>query len=283
MPDPITRAALDADMPAVRAVASHFDLLGKWPGTPDFLDAERTFGDLLVGSDGHAGVVGYGGTLRRGSVTHLGDLFVLPEHQSSGIGRMLLDELLPHGAPLVTFASADPRAMALYVRRGMRPRCPLLYLTGSPRSLDRPVAYGEQAERAGARPAGKAGKAGEAGKLDAEVSGGDRSATLAWYAGLPGVTCGVIGGGYAFARLAGGELVVGPAGGVTPPDCVAAVLGACAAHPEVDVVRMAVPGAHPLLPALLAAGWRITDMDTFMTSDDSLVRLDRYVPHPDLG
>ncbi|MCT9933254.1 GNAT family N-acetyltransferase [Planotetraspora sp. A-T 1434] len=274
MPDPITRAAVDADMPAVRAVASHFDLLGKWPGTPDFLDAERTFGDLLVGSDGRAGIVGYGGTLRRGPVTHLGDLFVLPEHQSSGIGRMLLDALLPHGAPLVTFASADPRAMALYVRHGMRPRCPLLYLTGSPRSLDRPLAYGQPVERADAR---------LAGELDAEVSGGDRSATLAWYAGLPGVTWGVVGDGYAFARVAGGELVVGPAGGVTPSDCAAAVLGACAAHSDVDVVRMAVPGAHPLLPALLAAGWRITDMDTFMTSDDALVRLDRYVPHPDLG
>jgi hypothetical protein len=42
-------------------------------------------------------------------------------------------------------------------------------------------------------------------------------------------------------------------------------------------------GVNPLLPVLLAAGFRITDSDTFMRTSDAPVPLDRYLPHPDLG
>ncbi|MEU8385711.1 hypothetical protein, partial [Streptosporangium sp. NPDC048865] len=59
--------------------------------------------------------------------------------------------------------------------------------------------------------------------------------------------------------------------------------GGAGAAPE--VARIAVPGVHPLVPSLVGAGWRIGDLDTFMADDAalSLVRLDGYVPHPDLG
>ena len=47
--------------------------------------------------------------------------------------------------------------------------------------------------------------------------------------------------------------------------------------------KVAVPGVHPALPLLVAAGFRITDLDTVMASADDTLAMDRYVPHPDLG
>ncbi|WP_308201390.1 GNAT family N-acetyltransferase [Sphaerisporangium perillae] len=294
MGESIVRVAVDADMPGVREVASRFETLDDWTDMPDFLDAERAFGTLVVGEvDGR--IVGFGGVLRRGQVSHLGDLYVLPDHQSSGVGRKILDRLLPTGTPRVTFASDDPRALGLYVRQGMRPVCPLLYLTSPPpedsgsqgaeargkEAPDEPAARGpvdgpraEKGEPPGMR---------EAGRLDARLTGGDRTGTLSWYAGLPGVTLHLTGRGYALARLVGEDLEVGPAGGETPQDCADAVLAAVGAHPGVEEVQVAVPGVHPLLPQLLEAGWEIDDMDTFMTTEPGPVWLDRYLPHPDLG
>ncbi|OPG06923.1 GNAT family N-acetyltransferase [Microbispora sp. GKU 823] len=274
MAEPIVRPAADADMPGLRAVANHFGLLGMWPEQPDFVDAERAFGEVLVGEvDGE--IVGYGGTLRRGTVTHLGDLFVLPDHQSSMVGRTILSRLLPGDAPKVTFASSDKRALALYVRNGMRPRCPLFYLKRGPLG-DRSVR-----RESGQEAPGEA-DVHAAAAMDAHVSGGDRTSTLTWYAGLPGVTLHVGGSGYAFVRTAGDKVVIGPAGGATPQDCADIVLEAANAHPGAGPVHVAVPGAHPLLALLLDAGWRIGDMDTLLTSED-FMRLDCYAPHPDLG
>ncbi|WP_182903433.1 GNAT family N-acetyltransferase [Microbispora sp. H10830] len=282
MAEPIIRPAADADMPGLRAVADHFGLLGLWPERPDFVDAERAFGEVLVGEVDGA-IVGFGGTLRRGTVTHLGDLFVLPDHQSSRVGRTILSRLLPGGTPKVTFASADKRALALYVRNGMRPRCPLFYLKRRPLA-GRPVR--QESDQAARRDSGQAAP-GErdvraAAAMDAHVSGGDRTSTLAWYAALPDVTLHVSGSGYAFVRTAGDKVVIGPAGGATPQDCADIVLEAANAHPDAGVVHVAVPGTHPLLALLLDAGWHIGDMDTLLTSED-FMRLDCYAPHPDLG
>ncbi|WP_302893221.1 GNAT family N-acetyltransferase [Actinomadura luzonensis] len=296
-PGPAVRAAGDADMPAVRRIAHRFGLLGGWPGGSDFLDAERAFGELLVATEGGAaegegaegeGAVGFGGTLRRGGLTHLGDLFVLPEHQSGGVGRALLAGLLAAPGPKVTFASSDARAVALYVRHGLRPWTPLLYLSGPLAPLP----------GGAVRPASAREVAGEVAGADARASGGARPATLAWYAAQPGVSAHVTpGGSYAFARRAGEDVVIGPAGGDTPHGCARAVLGALAAAWQTAretarqtggqvtgaIGKVAVPGTSPLVPALLEAGWRITDTDTLMAGDDALVRPDRYAPHPDLG
>lgn len=271
---PAVRAAAESDMPAVRAVAKRFGLLTGWPTTPDFLDAERLFGALLLAPAADGGAHGFGGTLRRGSVTHLGDLFVLRERQSSGVGRALLAELLAGDGPKVTFASSDPRAMGLYLRHGLRAWCPLLYLHG-------PAAGLPGARVSEARPE-------DVADLDARAAGGARPDTLAWYARTPGVTPYTTGRGYAFARLIGSEILIGPAGGDTPQDCADAVLAALAAASEATgaaTARIALPGVNPLVLPLLQAGWRIGDHDTFMADDRalSLIRPDRYAPHPDLG
>jgi GNAT superfamily N-acetyltransferase len=268
-------------MPAVRAVAGRFGLLTGWPAARDFLDAERVFGTLLIASADSRAAHGFGGTLRRGAVTHLGDLFVLPEHQSSGTGRALLSKLLVGDGPTATFASSDPRAMGLYVRYGLRPWCPLLYLTGPVAAIPAPPVREARPE--------------EVAPLDARAAGGARPGTLGWYAAVPGVTPYATDQGYAFARVTGDHVVIGPAGGETPQDCTRAVLGALAAIAagngagpvagRTRTARLAVPGVHPLVPVLIGAGWRISDMDTFMANEAALavIHPGRYIPHPDLG
>ncbi|MFG2075286.1 GNAT family N-acetyltransferase [Nonomuraea maritima] len=299
---PAVRAAAESDMPAVRAVAKRFGLLKGWPAAPDFLDAELLFGTLLLAPAADGGAHGFGGTLRRGSVTHLGDLFVLPERQSSGVGRALLAELLAGDGPKVTFASSDPRAMGLYLRHGLRAWCLLLYLHGPAAGLPaalpavRPIALstarpGEHsAAPVVASPGARAWEARpeDIADLDARAAGGARPDTLAWYARTPGVTPYTTGRGYAFARLIGSEILIGPAGGDTPQDCADAVLAALAAASEATgaaTARIALPGVHPLVLPLMQSGWRIGDHDTFMADDHalSLIHPDRYAPHPDLG
>jgi hypothetical protein len=47
--------------------------------------------------------------------------------------------------------------------------------------------------------------------------------------------------------------------------------------------KLALPGPHPAVPPLLAAGFRITDVDTFMASELDAWDLQRYWPAPDVG
>lgn len=153
MGETIVRMAQDADMPGVREVAAHFEALDGWTDMPDFLDAERAFGTLVVGEVDER-IVGLGGVLRRGLISHLGDLYVLPEYQSSGVGRGILGFALPSGTPAVTFSSDDSRALGLYIRQGMRPVCPLMYLTFTPDAATSAGPSGVRAAGGGARGTG---------------------------------------------------------------------------------------------------------------------------------
>ena len=66
---------------------------------------------------------GNASAVSRGPVVFLADLFVLPGQQSAGLGSALLRRVLPReGALRCTASSGDPRAQALYIRWGMRPR-----------------------------------------------------------------------------------------------------------------------------------------------------------------
>lgn len=283
------RQAGPDDLAGVRAVARRFGNLGQWPHRPDYLDREFDNGRLTAGfADGD--VVGFGATFARGGLTHLADLFVLPEHQSSGLGRTLLTRLLPVAAPRVTFASSDPRAVALYIRQGMRPVCPLLYLRGPLSALPGPgITPTPGPSRAAVAPDRAAGSSAEAtvpgavAALDADASGGRRDADLAWYAALPGVTTVHTGTGYAMVRDTRDGVQVGPAGGQTTRHCAEAVLAALARHRAAGTATLCLFGPNPLLPVLLEAGFTIADMDVFLSSGADPLALDRYLPHPDLG
>lgn len=96
-----------------------------------FMVAERDFGG------GGRRVVAFGSATERGPLWFLSMLFVEPGEQARGLGRALLEHLLPvdlEGRILATCTdSAQPISNGLYATFGMVPRMPLLYLAGRPR------------------------------------------------------------------------------------------------------------------------------------------------------
>jgi len=81
-------------------------------------------------------VVAFASALRRAHVWFLSMLFVHPDEQARGLGRALLDAVLPapgDGATLATCTdAAQPVSNALYARYGIVPRVPVLELVGRP-------------------------------------------------------------------------------------------------------------------------------------------------------
>jgi GNAT superfamily N-acetyltransferase len=124
------------------------------------------------GTDGLADrIVGFGSAVMRERLWFLSMLFVRPGEQGRGLGRALLDRMMPpadSGSSLATATdSMQPISNALYASIGIVPRMPLLSLVGRP---DRPEALG-------ALPAGvrvvriEATDAGEVDSLDRVVLG----------------------------------------------------------------------------------------------------------------
>lgn len=88
-------------------------------------------------------VVAFASAVVRDRLWYLSMLFVLPQYQRAGIGRTLLDRVLPSDTSVARATatdSAQPISNALYARYGIVPRMPLLSLTGLPQ---RPDAFGE--------------------------------------------------------------------------------------------------------------------------------------------
>jgi GNAT superfamily N-acetyltransferase len=88
--------------------------------------------------------IAFGAAARRDDLWFLSMLFVQPGEQAGGLGRALLEELLPRadeGAILATVTdSLQPISNALYAAFGMVPKMPLLDLTGY---ITRPEALAE--------------------------------------------------------------------------------------------------------------------------------------------
>lgn len=186
----------------------------------------------------------------------LTDLFVLPELQGAGIGCELLARLWPaadHGTRL-TFSSRHPHALPLYVRAGLLPCWPLLYLTGLPAQLP--------ATAAGVRDV----DALEAIGAEQQLAGLDRAAEYRyWSEGL---------GAQPFVVTARGQLVAAGArlpGRMIHLACAesstaAVALGAALRAVAGERVTVCLPGPHPAVRAILEAGWRIDDYDLAMTT-----------------
>ncbi len=132
------RAATILDVPGIADIAAIIDPL------PDDDDVDLGYytylaehGRLLVAEASEV-VIGYAGTVTVAGTCHLSDLFVHPDAHGRGIGSALLDavwEAVATTVPRQTFASLHPSALPLYVRSGMTPRWPLLYLRGRPDAL----------------------------------------------------------------------------------------------------------------------------------------------------
>lgn len=228
-------------------------------------------GDVWI-ADAAGKAVGFVGLIIRSGIGFLSEFFVEPSHQSRGIGRSLLTRALSAGAErYCTLSSTDPRALALYVRAGLHPHWPHVLLTAV-------VNHAERVDPSGA--CVREARPGDQGivEWDARISGRRRPEDHAfWRSGLEAVPVWVQRGGatigYGYVRLGrsqAGEppsVVIGPIGSEAPADaaaCVAAAVAWGRAHGE--VIHAAVPGLHPALPALLAAGFRITYVETYVAS-----------------
>jgi GNAT superfamily N-acetyltransferase len=248
------RPAADEDLPAIAKIATAND--DQAGADPRYVSHLRNNGRFLV-ADVDGGLVGYGGIRQTAEATMLTDLFVDPDRHGGGAGRRLLEVALDGAGERFTFASRDPRAMSLYVRHGMTPRWPLLYLAGSP-----PEAGVLRAERV---------PIDEAGDAAHELTGRDRTADYAYWGTTPDAA-GIL------VRDGGATVAVGAAG----PDGLfhlvtadghdpAATLASALATFDADRVSLCLPGPHPALPYLLEARWRIEDLDQHLSSRPDLV------------
>jgi GNAT superfamily N-acetyltransferase len=281
------RAAHLADLPEIAAVALATGQDEEWGGAdPAYMTHLLTYGRVLVGVSGDS-VVGFGATRRLGTdaspVSMLCDLFVDPKAHGGGCGRALLAELWPGAGQRMTFSSLHSHALPLYTRFGLDAWWPLLYLRGRAGALAAPDGW----------LAGPSTSA-EVAALELDWTGADRSADHRAWAGRPqGASVLVRHGGQVLAAgTAGGaddeygltHLALAPSAGAQDADAAAAVLTALAwLQPEDGLARVCLPGPHPAVRALLAAGWRIEEFDMFMATDPGLLDPRRAVPSPALA
>jgi GNAT superfamily N-acetyltransferase len=221
-------------------------------------------------------LVAYGAAVDTGIARHLADLFVRADLLGRGIGRPLLASVMGDAPQRTTFASADPRAIPLYVRAGMAPLWPSFYLEGTAAALRAP---GPSIRIEPADPARLA-------SLERAWTGHDRSTDHLFWASQAEAEGFVVldageatAFGYARARQVGvartlDRLLVRPDGEPVRPT-VAAIRHAGRG----GAVMANVAGPSAVLPALLAAGFKITDHDQFMASDPGLVDPARLIPN----
>ncbi len=134
----VWRAGLDGyatrvgRLPMATPPESLIPLLGHLRST----DPQRFLVAVRPGPDGGERVVAFTSALRRADVWFLGMLFVHPDEQARGLGRALLEAVLPAQDDAARRATctdaAQPVSNALYARHGIVPRVPVLELVGRP-------------------------------------------------------------------------------------------------------------------------------------------------------
>ncbi len=121
---PLGQMEIPPDNPSVRGLHAHL------------LETDPDLFRVATRPDG-AGVeqlVGFTAAVRRGPVWFLSMLFVRPGTQLSGIGRALLDSVVPTDDATLVVATdaAQPISNGLYASFGMSPRMPMFNLVGRP-------------------------------------------------------------------------------------------------------------------------------------------------------
>jgi GNAT superfamily N-acetyltransferase len=275
------RPATPGDFPEIAKVAVATGQDEEWAGSdPAYLAYLLEHGTLLVaGRDG--AVTGFGASRLIGggpaAVSMLCDLFVHPGTHGRGCGRAILSQLWPDGAAprRMTFSSQHAHALPLYTRFGLDAWWPLLYLTGDVAAVRAPDGWTVAAA-----------SVAEVAAAEQRWAGVDRYADHRAWAARPH--------GQPVRAFRHGELAAaGTAAGhgaeyglvhlATAPDVPAgdAVLAVLAGLKAPDGrARVCLPGPHPAVRPLFAAGWRHRDSDVFMASDPGLLDPRRAVPNP---
>ena len=280
------RRAATAELPALWALTLRTDA-HTTPPAPDTCGPDlahlHTSAELFVACRGEH-ILGFAGVARRDRTAFITDLFVDPAAQSSGIGRRLLRHALAphHGARRFTLSSADPRALALYVRQGLQPLTPQLHLR-----LGR-----LRGAQASPRLVALLGRGDDPALLDwdARCGGRSRPADLRhWLEAERGVLLWLRRGasvvGYALVRLqrpGHAGATVGPLGVLDAADAADAVQVALGAALErAAEARLMLDGAHPALQRLLEDGAHIIGHDMLMSDGPLPFDSTRYVASGD--
>ena len=276
------RPASHADLPAITAILEANDEPVTWPGVQraPYVDHLLTRPGLrLVVGELDGAVAGMAGSIEFGQPDHrfLTDLYVDPGRQSRGLGRRMLEAVLEGATERMTFSSSDRRALGSYIRTGMRPWWPLLYLEADASRLP-PAPDGDEV---------RSSDVAATARRSAAWTGIDRTADFAHYAGLPGAAGFVVAldGEDAAVGWASDEIAepgrwlnhASLASDADPTRVAFAVLRAAGASGRIGA---AVPGPHPAVPDLLDAGVRIGDADTFCATDPALLDVTRIFPSP---
>ncbi len=272
----IFRPAHETDLRAVYEVFYQNEVLDSphppSPGdVPSYLRHVLQTGTMYVAEQDEK-VLAFAGAITRGNIIFLTDLFVWPAHQSGQLGKTLLHSVLPQDDRVhCTMSSSDPRALALYIRAGMRPQWPHFALRLEKPTHKMPLTPGMEIIEA---------DPGDPALVhwDAQVSGRlrpvdhlywvrEQRAVPLWFR-RQGQNV-----GYGYIRLGAGMLwdpqacTLGPIGASTPEDATACVLAAVNwALQQAEVLHIDVPGPHPCLATLLERGFRITYVDTFVST-----------------
>jgi Acetyltransferase (GNAT) domain len=241
---------------------------------PSYLRHVLQTGTLHV-AEQHEKILAFAGAITRNNITFLTDLFVHPAQQSSQLGKTLLHAVLPRDNLVhCTMSSSDPRALALYIRAGMRPQWPhfALWLEKPARELPLTSTI-ETIEADPADPALVRWDAQISGRLrpvDHQYWVREERAVPLWFRRQGKII------GYGYIRLSAGTLwhphacALGPIGVSNAEDATACVLSAVNwASQLAEVLHIEVPGPHPCLATLLESGFRIAYADTFVSTADT--------------
>ena len=221
------------------------------------------------------GVSGFATSFERSTVRFLAQMFVLPGQQSSGTGRALLQSVMPDdGSVLATIASPDPRAVSLYIRRGMQPCWPLFDLAVAVSDLR--AVPNSMLSLTAADPDDP-----QLVEWDTLANGRHRPQDQRYFVERRGGwpfwlerDGHRVGYGYLQVQRASGDaswgsghVRIGPLAVRDRRYAFDSVLAATQHARDLGTHLSALmPGPHPALGALLNAGFRIRDIETFLTS-----------------
>jgi GNAT superfamily N-acetyltransferase len=258
----------------------------QFPNSPrawEHLSHLRETGRMVMSATEDGEPTGFGGIVVRSGVTRLADLFIDPDHQGRGYGKAILEEVLRGATVMTTSASADPRALPLYTRAGMRPLWPYHFLMGDPSRVAAPPSVTVE-------PASR----DELVEIDRVATGFDRATDHEYYeVGCRAQPLRVMQDGEAigFAYLEPPQpwapdrwilLILAVISGYESGEAVRACLAHAGAQ-GADRLFTAVGGPNPVLASLLEDGFVIPEQDVFMATSPDLVDPLRHHPHPGFG
>ena len=251
----------------------------------EFLDAqpERRY---VIAENGE-GPVGYARVVRFGAMEQLTDLMVAPDHQGSGLGRELLEQIWP-GDPTpalgrILVAAGAPRDLSLYTDFGVMPVAGHWHMRQEMTSYLERRSHETDATEAGSVVVLTHERAvGEWKRLEPDAIAHERPALHDFF-GRDRACLATVGHGGEAKSLCwvSTEGEIGPAVGATPADVIPVILAALdrvakTLEPEFLSVFASTTSWH-LLHRLRLLGFRVYWPSWVMCSVP-LPGLDRYVP-----